>query len=111
MARTIIVKGRIYEETGERTVIVGGGIFEGTVAVGWSVSDVDTDESISDGQTSVVVTLTGTVAASGKLVWIEQGGTWVQQTVTAEAAQTVTFTCGYGALTAGAANLYVRNPI
>ena len=33
-----------------------------TAVAGWEVSDVDTDESISDGQTGVVVTMTGTVA-------------------------------------------------
>jgi len=78
---------------------------------GWSVTDVDLDESIFDGQTGVVVTVTGTVAATGKKVWLEQSGNWQEQTVTAEAAQTITVTISYGALIAGAANLYVRNPI
>ena len=61
---------------------------------GWSVTDVDLDESIFDGQTGVVVTVTGTVAATGKKVWLEQSGNWQEQTVTAEAAQTITVTDG-----------------
>ena len=79
---------------------------------GWSITDVDTDESIENGQVGVVVTINGTVAASGKKVWLEQGGTFEEQTnITGETAQTITFTVNYGALVAGAANLYVRNPL
>lgn len=79
---------------------------------GWSVTDVDLDESISDGQTGVVVTITGTVSATGKKVWLAQGVNWVEQTVTGETASTATITVNYnGVLTAGAATLYVRNPL
>jgi hypothetical protein len=80
-------------------------------AAAWQVSDVDGDESIEDGQTGVVVTCTGTVAATGKRVWLEQGGNWQEQIHTGESSQTITVTIDYGILTSGAANLFVRNPL
>jgi len=79
---------------------------------GWSITDVDLDESIQDGQTGVVVTISSPIAATGKKVWLEQGGTWVEQTVTAETTTTATITVTYGGvLSPGAATLYVRNPL
>jgi len=78
----------------------------------WYISDVDTDESIFDGQTGVVITIAdGPISASGKKVFLAQGGTWVEQTVTAEDANSATITVNFGALSAGAATLYVRNPL
>ena len=113
MARLVIVKGKIYQETGERLVLVNGKIFKETIAAaGWSVTDVDGDESIVDAQTGVVISITGTVAVAGKTVWIEQGGNWVEQSVTAQDASSATITVTYGgSLVAGAATLYVRNPL
>ena len=79
---------------------------------GWSISNVDLDDSIFDGQTGVVVAITGTVAASGKKVWLSDGTNWVEQTVTGETTTTATITVTYGGvLSAGAATLYVRNPL
>ena len=81
-------------------------------AAAWYVADVDTDESIYDGQTGVIVAITGTVEATGKKVWISQGGNWVEQTVTAEDSSSATITVTYGGvLSAGAATLCVRNPL
>jgi len=82
----------------------GGGSF--------AVTDVDLDETIADGQTGVVVTITGTVSATGKKVFITQGANSVEQTVTAQDASSATITVSYGGvLTAGAATLSVRNPL
>jgi hypothetical protein len=78
----------------------------------WRVTDVDLDETITDGQTGVIITITGTVAATGKKVFITQGANSVEQTVTAETASSVTITVSYGGiLSGGAATLYVRNPL
>lgn len=77
----------------------------------WFIASVDLDDSIADGQTSVVVAITGTVAATGKRVFLEQGGTRVEQTVTDEDANSATITVNFGSLSSGAATLYVRNPL
>ena len=89
------------------------GAFEAPAApAGWSITDVDLDESVYDGQTGVVITLSGTVSATGKTVWIAQGANWVEQTVTAQDGSSITITVTYGGvLSAGAATLYVRNPL
>jgi len=99
-------------------ILSGQGITssEGAITVdaggGWSVTDVDGDESIVDAQTGVVISITGTVAVAGKTVWIEQGGNWVEQSVTAQDASSATITVTYGgSLVAGAATLHVRNPL
>jgi len=79
---------------------------------GWSISNVDLDDSIFDGQTGVVVTISSAIAASGKKVWLSDGTNWVEQTVTGETTTTATITVTYGGvLSAGAATLYVRNPL
>ena len=89
-----------------------GGITVDAGAAGWSIANVDLDDTITNGQTGVVVTITGTVAASGKKVWISDGTNWVEQTVTGETSTTITITVTYGGvLSAGAATLYVRNPL
>lgn len=76
------------------------------------VIDVDTDETVYDGQTGVIVTVTGEVAASGKRVFIEQGGNFVEQPVTAEDASTATITVDFASvLVIGAATLHVWSPI
>jgi hypothetical protein len=120
VSRLIIGKTGVEEvaiPTGVSVVLTGQSITSAqgaiTVSTGssWSVTDVDLDESIFDGQTGVIVTTVGTVAASGKRVWLEQGGNWQEQTHTGESAQTITITVVYGILTAGAATLYVRNPL
>jgi len=115
MARILIVGGRVYVESGERVGVVAGKVFQDAVAAaggGWSVTDVDGDESIVDAQTGVVISITGTVAVAGKTVWIEQGGNWVEQSVTAQDASSATITVTYGgSLVAGAATLHVRNPL
>lgn len=80
-------------------------------AGGWSISSVDLDNDIYHGQTGVAVAITGTVAVSGKKVFLEQGGTWVEQTVTAEDTTSATITVNFGSLSAGSANLYLRNPL
>lgn len=78
----------------------------------WTVTDVDLDETIADGQAGVIVTITGTVSATSKTVWLNQGVDWVEQTVTAQDATTITITVTYGGLlSTGAATLYVRNPL
>jgi hypothetical protein len=78
----------------------------------WDITDVDGDESVYDTQTGVAVTLSGTVSASGKRVFIEQGSSSVEQSVTAEDASSATITVDYGGvLTPGAATLYVWNPV
>jgi hypothetical protein len=78
---------------------------------GWSVTDVDLDEDIFDGQTGVVVTMSSAISATGKKVFLEQGGTYVEQTVTGETTTTVTITVDFGGLSLGAATLCVRNPL
>lgn len=84
----------------------------GPAGAGFSVTDVDLDETVTDGQTGVVIALTGTVAATGKKVFITQGANSVEQTVTAENSSSATITVSYGGvLTAGAATLSVRNPL
>ena len=112
-SRKYIVNGRIYEATGERKAIVNGRILEETVAAdGWSIANIDLDDDVFDGQTGAIIAISGTVAASGKQVFIEQGGNTVEQTVTAEDASSVTITIGYGGLlTNGAATLLVNNPL
>ena len=81
-------------------------------AAGWSIANIDLDDSIVESQTGVVIAITGTVAASGKKVWLNQGANWVEQTVTAEDSSSATITVTYGGvLSAGAATLYVRNPL
>jgi len=80
-------------------------------ATGWTITDVDIDETIYEGQTGVIITISGTVAASGKRVFLEQGGTRVEQLVTDEDATTITITVNFGGLAPGAATLYVWNPI
>lgn len=85
---------------------------ERVAGAGFSVTDVDTDETIVDAQTGVVVTITGTVSATGKKVFITQGSNSVEQTVTAQNASSATITVSYGGvLSAGAATLCVRNPL
>ena len=112
MARKYIVNGVVYQETDSRKAIVGGGIVEETLESSWSVIDVDLDESIYDGQTGVVVTISGTVSDAGKTVWISQGANLVEQFVTSQTASTITITVDYdGVLTPGAASLCVRNPL
>ena len=76
----------------------------------WRIVDVDLDDTIVDAQTGVVVAISGTVSATGKTVWLKQGTDWVEQTVTAQTPLTITVTYG-GVLSAGAATLYVRNPL
>jgi len=79
---------------------------------GFAVTDVDLDETITNGQTGVIISITGTVPASGKKVFIVQGANSVEQTVTAENASSATITVSYGGvLTGGAATLYVRKPL
>ena len=116
---------QITSATGTPTVLLGQevslsgvqltsatGIITVDTGSGWTVTDVDTDESIFEGQTGVIITISGTVSASGKTVWIEQSGNWVEQTVTAQDANSITITVVYGGLLVpGAANLYVRNPL
>jgi hypothetical protein len=85
--------------------------FVGAPAEGWSVTDVDLDEDIFDGQTGVIIALSGTVSATGKKVFLEQGGTYVEQTVTGETDSTATITVDFGGLSLGAATLCVRNPL
>lgn len=95
---------RVSWDIGAYEYIAAGG--------GFSVTDVDLDETITDGQTGVVVTITGTVSATGKKVFITQGANSVEQTVTAQDASSATITVSYGGvLTAGAATLSVRNPL
>jgi hypothetical protein len=111
--RKYIVNGQIFEASGERKAIVNGAILETSVAAGggWSVTDVDLDEDIFDGQTGVVVTMSSAISATGKKVFLEQGGTYVEQTVTGETTTTVTITVDFGGLSLGAATLCVRNPL
>jgi hypothetical protein len=62
MARKVIINGQIYEETDTRKVIVNGRIFDATVSVGGVViTDVNTTESWTDGDTNLVITGTGFV--------------------------------------------------
>jgi len=92
--------------------VLGFGLAIGDASSGFSVTDVDLDETIVDGQTGVVVTITGAVSATGKKVYITQGANSVEQTVTAEDATSATITVSFGGvLTAGAATLSVRNPL
>ena len=109
----LTVRGDADIPLGGQTVTSSQGIITvSTPAGGWSVTDVDGDESIVDAQTGVVISITGTVAVAGKTVWIEQGGNWVEQSVTAQDASSATITVTYGgSLVAGAATLYVRNPL
>lgn len=115
MSRKYIVGNTVYEETGERKVVVRNLVLQETTAAGggtFSIADVDLDESIYDGQTGVVVTITGTVAATGKKCWITQGANTVEQTVTGQTATTVTITVDYGGVLApGAATLKIGNPL
>ena len=77
----------------------------------WAITDVDTDEIISDGQTGVVCTVTGG-AASGKRIFLAQGANWVEQEVTGETTTTVTITVSFGGLlSARAATLHGWNPL
>ena len=95
-----------------QVITVGQGTLTVNNGSGWSVVDIDLDDSVYDGQTGVVIHLSGTVAASGKKVFIGQGVNKVEQTVTAEDSSTVTITVSYGGvLSSGAATLYVRNPL
>ena len=124
--------GGDYSLSGTGAVIGGGSDLSGTftddianatrsswdigayeyIAPGWSITNVDLDDTIVDAQTGVVVAISGTVSATGKTVWLKQGANWVEQTVTAQDASSVTITVTYGGvLSAGAATLYVRNPL
>ena len=47
MAKTYIVNGRIYKETGERTVIVDGSILEGTTSTGGTITGSGTPSAQS----------------------------------------------------------------
>lgn len=77
----------------------------------WTITDVDTDEIITDGQIGVVCTVTNG-AASGKRIFLAQGATWVEQEVTGETPTTVTINVSFGGvLTAGAATLHGWNPL
>ena len=79
---------------------------------GFIVTDVDGDESVFDGQTGVVVSLAGEgISATGKRVFIHDGATWVEQTVTGEDASSVTITVSFGGLSEGAATLCVWDPV
>ena len=79
---------------------------------GFIITDVDTDESVFDGQTGVVVSLAGEgISASGKRCFIVQGGNWVEQEVTLEDASSVTITVSFGGHSTGAAELYVWDPV
>ena len=74
-----------------------------TTAAGWSITDVDTDEIIQDGQIGVICTVTNG-AASGKRIFLAQGANWVEQEVTGETTTTVTINVDFGGvLSAGAA--------
>ena len=86
-------------------------VYYALVIPGFSIINIDLDDDVVDGQTGVIIALSGTVSATGKKVFIEQGGTTVEQTVTAEDLSSVTITVAFGSMTAGAATLYVRNPL
>lgn len=105
-ASGIMVFGSISstDETWWNKVEIAGG--------GWSIANIDLDNDVFDGQTGAVIAITGTVAASGKKVWFEQSGNWVEQTVTAEDTGTATITVDYGGvLVAGAATVHLWNPL
>lgn len=108
--RTLLVNRKIIEDLSTDQLVVGRAIlFEGGGGT-WSIIDVDGDETISDGQTGVVITIDRPVSGSGKKVFLTQGATSVEQTVTGETTTTVTITVVQGSLSLGAATLEVWNP-
>jgi len=111
---TITVSAAAAVDVTGQAVTAGQGIstVSAGAGAGFTVTDVDLDETITEGQTGVVITITGTVAATGKKVFIMQGANSVEQTVTAENTSSATITVTYGGLlTSGAATLSVRNPL
>ena len=107
-----VITGALTALDGQQIAATQGGITVDTGAAGWSIANVDLDDSIYDGQTGVIVAISGTVSATGKSIWLNQGTDWVEQTVTAEDATSATITINYGGvLSAGAATLYVRDPL
>ena len=98
--------------TGQNIISASGSITVDTGVAAWSIANIDLDDTVEDEQTGVIIAITGTVEASGKKVFFEQGGNFVEQTVTAEDTSSATITVTYGGLlSAGAATLYVRNPL
>jgi hypothetical protein len=98
--------------SGQEITAAQGSITVDTGDAAWSITNVDLDDSIADGQTGVIVAISGTVSATGKKVWLKQGTDWVEQDVTAQDSSSATITVDYGGvLSAGAATLYVRNPL
>ena len=77
MARKGIAGGKLLLETGARKGIAAGVLFEETLESSWSVIDVDLDESIYDGQTGVVVTISGTVSDAGKRYGLARVPIWL----------------------------------
>jgi len=98
--------------TGSSLTASQGTITVDTGVASWAIANVDLDDSIFEGQTGVNIAITGTVAESGKKVFIAQGENWVEQTVTGETTSSITINVSYGGiLNPGAATLYVRNPL
>ena len=62
----------------------------------FTITSVDLDDDIYEGQTGVIAYLDGSPPATGKKVLLRRGGVSVEQTVTAEDATTVTFTVSLG---------------
>jgi hypothetical protein len=107
-----VTTGVVVPFTGQAISVGQEPLTVDTGGTGWSITNIDLDNNVFDGQEGVIIAIAGTVAASGKKVWIKQGPDWVEQTVTAEDASSATITVDYGGvLNEGTATLYVRNPL
>lgn len=77
----------------------------------FTITSVDLDDDIYEGQTGVIAYLDGSPPATGKKVLLRRGGVSVEQTVTAEDATTVTFTVSLGGvLSPGGCTVQVYAP-
>lgn len=107
-----VTTGVVLPLSGQDLTTSQGTITVDTGTAGLIITDVDGDETIANGQTGVVATLSGPWAASGKRVWLDQSGNRVEQSVTGETTSSVTFNVTFGGvLVPGAATLYVANPM
>lgn len=105
MARVYFVNGRIYHETGERKAVVNGRVVEETTAAGgFSITDIDLDDTVYDGQTAVI---------HGSGFGTVQGQVFIgdeQQTVTGWADTAININVVRGGLSLGAQTLEVLKP-